>query len=192
MVNGSVSSARQVARIVRECLDEGKTVVIDGLGSFRPQGKRGYRFVGRAAPSVFLAYVQEDARTVERLCDALEDHGFDTWIDRRKLLPGQNWPRSIEDAIEATDFVVACFSQHSAAKKGGFQAEIRYALDCARRIPLDDIFLIPVRLDRCRVPATIRREIQYVDLFPNWERGLRRIVTILNRQLKRRPWKGRG
>jgi len=189
--NGSVSSARKVARIVRECLDEGKTVVIDGLGSFRPQGKRGYRFVGRAAPSVFLAYVQEDARPVERLCDALEAQGFDTWIDRRKLLPGQNWPRSIEDAIEATDFVVACFSQHSANKKGGFQAEIRYALDCARRVPLDDIFLVPVRLDSCRVPATIRREIQYVDLFPDWQRGLRRIVAILNRQLKRRPRKGR-
>jgi hypothetical protein len=186
-----VSSARQVARIVRECLEEGKTVVIDGLGSFRPQGRKGYRFVGRAAPSVFVAYVQEDARTVERLCDALEDHGFDPWIDRRKLLPGQNWPRSIEDAIEATDFVVACFSRHSATKKGGFQAEIRYALDCAPRVPLDDIFLIPVRLDGCRMPATIRREIQYVDLFPDWERGLRRIVTIIRRQLKRGPRKVR-
>lgn len=191
MVNGSVSSARQVARIVRECLEEGKTVVIDGLGSFRPQGKRGYRFVGRCSPSVFLAYVQEDAHTVERLCDALEAHGFDPWIDRRKLLPGQNWPRSIEDAIEATDFVVACFSQHSATKKGGFQAEIRYALDCARRVPLDDIFLIPVRLDGCRMPATICREIQYVDLFPDWERGLRRIVSIIRRQPKRRPLKVR-
>ncbi len=191
MVNGSMSSARQVARIVRECLEEGKTVVIDGLGSFHPQGKRGYRFVGRAAPSVFLAYVQEDVRPVERLCDALEAHGFDPWIDRRRLLPGQNWPRSIEDAIEATDFVVACFSRHSVTKKGGFQSEIRYALDCARRVPLDDIFLIPVRLDGCRMPATIRREIQYIDLFPDWERGLRRIVTILHRQLKRRPRKFR-
>ena len=90
MVNGCVSSARQVASIVRECLGEGKTVVIDGLGSFRPQGKRGYRFVERAAPSVFVVYIQEDACTVERLCDALEAHGFDPWIDRRKLLPGQN------------------------------------------------------------------------------------------------------
>ena len=145
----------------------------------------------RAVPSVFEVYVQEDACTVERLCDALEAHVLDPWIDRRKLLPGQNWPRSIEDAIEATDFVVACFSRHSVTKKGGFQAEIRYALDCARRVPLDDIFLIPVRRDGCRMPATIRREIQYIDLFPDWERGLRRIVTILHRQLKRRPRKFR-
>jgi len=72
-------------------------------------------------------------------------------------------------------------------KKGGFQAEIRYALDCARRVPLDDVFLIPVRLDACAVPASIRREIQYIDLFPDWERGFRRIVTILTRQLRRQP-----
>ncbi len=187
MVNGNWSSARQVARTVRECLQEGKTVVIDGLGAFQPRGKRGYRFVPRTAPSVFLAYVQEDTHHVERLCDALETSGLDPWFDRRRLLPGQNWPRSIEDAIEATDFVIACFSRNSATKKGGFQAEIRYALDCARLVPLDDVFLIPVRLDPCPVPSSIRREIQYIDLFPDWERGLRRIVTIISRQLKKHP-----
>lgn len=187
MVNGNWSSARQVARTVRECLQEGKTVVIDGLGAFQPRGKRGYRFVPRTAPSVFLAYVQEDTHHVERLCDALETSGLDPWFDRRRLLPGQNWPRSIEDAIEATDFVIACFSRNSATKKGGFQAEIRYALDCARLVPLDDVFLIPVRLDPCPVPSSIRREIQYIDLFPDWERGLRRIVAIISRQLKKHP-----
>lgn len=186
MVNGNWSSARQVARTVRECLQERKTVVIDGLGAFQPRGKRGYRFVPRTASSVFLAYVQEDARHVERLCDALEGRGLDPWFDRRKLLPGQNWPRSIEDAMETTDFVIACFSHNSVTKKGGFQAEIRYALDCARRVPLDDVFLIPVRLDACPVPSSIRREIQYIDLFPDWERGFRRIVTIISRQLKKR------
>jgi len=186
VANGNCSSVVQVARIVRECLEEGKTVVIDGLGAFRPDGKRGYRFLARTAPTVFVAYVQEDTKAVERLCSALEKQGFDPWFDRRKLLPGQNWPRSIEDAIEATDFAIACFSRNSVTKKGGFQAEIRYALDCARRVPLDDVFLIPVRLDDCRVPSSIRREIQYIDLFPSWERGFRRIVTVISRQLRKR------
>jgi hypothetical protein len=186
VLNASWSSAEQVARIVRECLEEGKTVVIDGLGAFRPYGKRGYRFLPRTVPTVFVAYVQEDSKAAEQLCDALEGQGFDPWFDRRKLLPGQNWPRSIEDAIEATDFAIACFSHNSVTKKGGFQAEIRYALDCAHRVPLDDIFLIPVRLDDCYMPSSIRREIQYIDLFPDWERGFRRIVTVITRQLRKR------
>jgi len=48
-----------------------------------------------------------------------------------------------------------------------------------------------VRLDGCRMPATTRREIQYVDVFPDWERGLRWILTIIRRQLKRGPRKVR-
>jgi len=109
-------------------------------------------------------------------------------VDRKKLLPGQNWPRSIEDAIENSDFFVACFSQLSVRKKGGFQAEIRYALDCAKRVPLDETFLIPVRLNDCRVPARIRREIQYIDLFPDWDKGIKKIMTVMARQLRRRGW----
>ena len=103
-------------------------------------------------------------------------------MDVRRLLPGQNWPRAIESAIETSSFFVACFSTRSVNQWGGFQAEIRYALDCARRVPLDDIFVVPVRLDACRVPRSIQRELQYIDLFPDWERGVRRLVAMMRRR----------
>ena len=90
-------------------------------------------------------------------------------MDVRKLLAGQNWPRAIEAAIESSDFFVACFSGKSVRKKGGFQSEIRYALDCARQVPLDEIYIVPVRLDDCAVPRTIQHELQYIDLFPDWD-----------------------
>lgn len=185
MSAGKWSTHRQIAEIVRQSLEQGKSVEIDGLGTFRPNQSRGFRFWPRNLPKVFLAYVREDAAAIDRLYDALADHGFDPWMDRRKLMPGQNWPRSIEDAIETSDFFVACFSHRSVGKKGGFQAEIRYALDCARRVPLDDIFIIPVRLDDCRVPARIQRELQYIDLFPDWTRGLRRLLNVMSRQRRR-------
>ncbi len=179
------STADELAGLLRRCLEEGKRVEIDGLGIFRPNGQGGYEFLPRALPKIFLAYVQEDASAAERLFDGFSGCGFDPWMDRRKLLPGQNWPRSIEDAIETCDFFVGCFSHRSVSKKGGFQAEIRYALDCARRIPLDETFLIPVRLDSCHVPARIRREIQYIDLFPDWQKGFQRILRVIEHQLNR-------
>ena len=108
------------------------------------------------------------------------------WLDRRKLMPGQNWPRSVEDAINFSDFVIACFSNRSVSKKGGFQSEIRYALDCATRMPLDAVFLIPVRFDECRVPVRIQKEVQYVDLFPEWDSGIRRITGIISKEIRRR------
>jgi hypothetical protein len=182
-VNSSQSA--HLARLVRQCLDEGASVEIDGLGTFLPDTHGGFQFLPRNRPKVFVAYVQEDAAAAERLFEALELSGFDPWLDRRKLLPGQNWPRSIEEAITTSDFFLACFSHHSVKKKGGFQAEIRYALDCTQRIPLDDIFLIPARLDGCPVPVRIQHETQYIDLFPDWDRGFRRIVAAMRRQWPR-------
>ncbi len=168
-----------VASVVKEALDNGAAIEIDGLGTFRRGSDNCFTFVRRTTLKVFIAYVHEDAEMAERLFDALAGNGFDPWMDRRKLLPGQNWPRAIHNAMETSDFVVACFSAKSVSKKGGFQAEVRYALDCASRIPLDEIFLVPIRLDECRVPARIQREVQYVDLFPDWKRGFQRVLHML-------------
>jgi hypothetical protein len=176
-------SSAQLARLIRRCLSEGATVEIDGLGTFVPDSERSFHFVARHRPQVFLAYVQEDAASAELLFEALEAHGFEPWLDRRRLLPGQNWPRSINEAIETADFFIGCFSRNSVSKKGEFQAEIRYALDCTQRFPLDEIFLMPVRLDACVLPARIEDEIHCIDLFPDWERGFRRLVAAMHRQL---------
>jgi len=180
------SALEQLAQVVIRGLAAGNVVEIDGLGLFLPDAVNGFRFEPRRLPEVFVAYVKEDAEQAERLCDALEAGGFSPWLDVRKLLPGQNWPRAIEAAIEASDFFVACYSGHSVRKKGGFQAEIRYALDCAREIPLDEIFIVPVRLNRCPMPRSIQRELQYVDLFPDWSRGMRRLVTMMRLAMTRR------
>jgi len=98
------------------------------------------------------------------------------------LLPGQDWPRRIQEAIESSDFFIACFSRNSVMKRGGFQVELRQALECAQRLPLDEVFIIPVRLDDCAVPARIRRETQYVNLFPDWDAGLDRVIRIIERR----------
>jgi hypothetical protein len=185
MDENSWQSTTQVARLVRQCLDEGARVEIDGLGTFIPDARGGFRFRARNRPKVFVAYVQEDAAAAEQLFEELDGSGFDPWLYRRKLLPGQNWPRSIDEAISTSDFFLACFSHRSLKKKGGFQAEIRYALDCTQRIPMDEIFLIPARLDACRVPVRIQCEIQYIDLFPDWDCGVRHLVAAMRRQWNR-------
>jgi hypothetical protein len=151
------TSRHQVAEIVRMALDAGKTVQIEGLGTFQVAAlDRGYRFEPQTAPEVFLAYVAEDLAPARRLCEALHAEGFSPWLDKDKLLPGQNWPRAIERAIEISDAFVACFSTRSIVKRGQFQSELRYALDCARQCPLDQTFLIPVRFDECAVPRRIK------------------------------------
>jgi hypothetical protein len=176
--------------LVRDALEQGATVEIDGLGKFVPGGKRGVRFVGQTKPRVFIAYVQEDLSHARKLYQAFERQGFRPWLDKKKLLPGQNWPRAIETAIQTADFFVACFSRRAAVKRGTFQSELRFAMNCALQVPLDEIFLIPIRLDDCEVPRRIARQVQYVDLFPEWDSGLNRVSAVIRVQLENRKRKG--
>jgi len=178
--------AEHVAQVVINGILAGHAVEIDGLGAFYPDPNRFYRFEPKHLPQVFIAYVEEDRADAERLYASLEAAGFAPWMDTRKLLPGQNWPRSIEAAIEASEFFVPCFSARSVSKKGCFQSEIRYALDCARQLPLDQIFVVPVRLSECALPRAIARVYQYVDLIGDWDRGLRRMVAAMRKELARR------
>ncbi len=182
--------AGRLARIVSQCLAEGASVQIDGLGTFAPGGPDGVRFLAQTRPRVFLAYVEEDLDAVRRLASALAEKRFDPWLDKTKLLPGQNWPRAIESAIHTSDFFIGCFSSRSVVKKGMFQGELRFALECARQMPLDEIFFIPVRLDACPVPISISRHIQYIDLFPDRDRAIRRIAAVMSAEVRKRARRG--
>ena len=181
----------QIADIVRESLAAGLAVEIEGLGTFRASGS-GHEFTPQTAAQVFIAYAAEDLPTARRLSEALQAAGCSPWLDKEKLLAGQNWPRAIERAIEVSDVFVACFSQRSAAKRGMFQQELRHALECAHRRPLDDSFVVPVRLEACEVPSSIASHLQYVDLFPDWNKGIRRLAQAIRKAGRRRPVAGLG
>jgi hypothetical protein len=169
----------ELAHLIRRALKRSRIVEIDGLGVFARgiTGRVSLRDANRVR--IFIAYATEDVSMAEKLFQVLKARGYSPWLDRRRLLPGQNWPRRIDDAIANADFFIACFSIRSVRKRGGFQSEVRYALDCARRLPIDDVFLIPVRLDDCHVPARIQRETQYVDLFPGFDAGVERVVAAI-------------
>ena len=180
-------NTNQVIAILRRCLDEGLTVEIEGLGVFRKSASEAIEFVPESRPTVFIAYAEEDYAAAERLYEDLTAAGCHAWLDKKKLLPGQNWPQAIERAIEVSDFFVACFSRRASARGGHFHSELRWALECAARRPLEAGYFIPVRLDDCRIPARVAREYHWVDLFPDWGAGVQRLLAVL-----RKPQRGEG
>jgi len=181
----------QILAIVRRALERGQTVEIDGLGIFRPAAGGGYEFTAQTEPQVFIAYVEEDLPLARRLRDGVAAAGCVAWLDKDKLLPGQDWPRAIRRAVEISDAFVACFSPRSIAKRGPFQSELRWALQCAQRMPLDETFVVPVRFETCTVPRQIQERVQYVDLFPDWEAGMKKVVRAA-RKAGRAGWRTRA
>lgn len=175
--------SKVLLQLIDRNLREGATVEIDGLGHFQLDPAGNVIFQAGNRIQVFLAYAEEDRPVVRKLYAALLQAGFEPWMDEEKLLPGQNWPRAIERAIDLSRFFVGCFSQRSTVKRGHFQSELRYALDLASRIPNEQIFLVPVRLNECELPRKIARSVQYVDLFPDWDQGIAALVEAMWHQV---------
>jgi hypothetical protein len=42
-----------------------------------------------------------------------------------------------------------------------------------------------VRLEECHVPTLIKEHLQYVDLFPDWNGGVRRVLGAIRKQANR-------
>ncbi|MEK7404874.1 MAG: SUMF1/EgtB/PvdO family nonheme iron enzyme [Acidobacteriota bacterium] len=112
---------------------------------------------------VLLCHASGDKAAVRQLYQRLRADGFDPWLDEEKLLPGQEWQLEIPKAVRQADIVVVCLSNSSITKEGYVQKEIKFALDAADEKPEGTIFLIPARLEDCRVPERLS-EWQWVDL----------------------------
>ena len=175
--------SKVLLQLIDRNLREGASIEIDGLGSFQLDAGGHIRFQPSGRINIFLAYAQEDRPAVRKLYAALQKAGFEPWMDEEKLLPGQNWPRAIERAIDLSQFFIGCFSQRSTIKRGHFQSELRYALELAGRIPSEQIFFLPVRLNDCELPKRIHSRTQYVDLFPDWEHGIATLVEAMWHQI---------
>lgn len=115
---------------------------------------------------VFLCHASEDKPVVYRLYELLVvERWVDPWLDKEKLLPGQDWDLEIEKAVEAADAVIVFLSKNSVTKEGYVQKELRKVLDVADEKPEGTIFIIPLRLDVCDIPRRLTGW-QYLDYFP--------------------------
>ena len=121
---------------------------------------------------IFLAHAKEDEGQVLELYERLREKGYRPWLDKKDLLPGQNWREEIPKAIKASHLFIACLSQTSVVKQGYVQREFRLALSELANKPSGHIYLIPLRLDACKLPdirldeyGVNLRDYQWLDYF---------------------------
>jgi len=103
------------------------------------------------------------------------------WFDKESLSPGQKWEREIRKAIRTSRFFLLLLSKNSIAKRGFYQREIREALRVLEEYPDDEIYLVPVRLDNCNLHFEQLEALHYVDLFPNWDIGFKKIINTFEK-----------
>lgn len=128
---------------------------------------------------VFISYAREDRAIALRLRESLRTLGAGVWLDVIDLIPGQDWQVAISDALRKSTHVVMLISAASVNKTGFVQKEVRAALDRLAEFPPDAVFLIPVRLDGSQPKHDALSRLQWVDLFPDYDRAVEQIAKSL-------------
>jgi len=108
-------------------------------------------------PRAFICHASQDSDAAGDICDQLLDAGCGVWLDKRCLIPGQNFEYEIRNAIAHTDATIVVLSKNSVDKTGFLQRELRLALKAADERPDGSIFIVPVRLDDVPVPAGLSK-----------------------------------
>jgi formylglycine-generating enzyme required for sulfatase activity len=115
---------------------------------------------------VFLCHSSHDKQVVNEVYKLLNlEHWIDPWLDQQKLLPGMDWNMEIEKAVESSDIVLVFLTNNSINKEGYIQRELRLVLNVALNMTEGTIFVIPLRMDECQLPRSLR-SWQWLDYFP--------------------------
>ena len=111
---------------------------------------------------IFISYARDDQQAVRPIYDELKSAGYSPWLDVEDILPGENWQRAINKAIEEADIFLAILSENSVNKRGVIQKEIRLALDKMDELLPGDIFIFLFREDDCEIPERLA-DLQVLD-----------------------------
>src|SRR5512144_1786466 len=103
---------------------------------------------------IFISYSRKDISFVRKLAGDLEKAGYDVWWDLTDLQGGDDWPRAIPAAIEASQSVIIVLSPNSMLSDW-VEKEYTYALGLHKKV-------IPIMLARSNVPFALNT-INYVD-----------------------------
>ena len=114
--------------------------------------------------NIFLIYAHGDKETVRKLHQRLTRDGINAWLDVQNLQPGQDWQHEIRRAILLSDLVLVCLTRGFDKQPGYRHEELKIAVEKARLLEDGRVFIIPVRLEECKMPAMLSH-LHRVDLF---------------------------
>jgi hypothetical protein len=134
---------------------------------------------------VFISYVRENQKLVDRLCQDLKSLGVKIWLDRNDITPGIFWEDAIQNAIRDGAFFIACFSEeYNKRISTHMNEELNLAIEILRKRRRGQVWFIPVVLsgdvpDWEIFPGRTLQSIQWVPLYEDWDAGIQRILSVI-------------
>jgi hypothetical protein len=126
---------------------------------------------------LFISYAEEDVALAKWLARKLASFGYAVWFDQLKMLGGEPWPQTIDDAIKNRTFRMLALMSVNSISKPNPTKERTLALRIARQRKIPD-FLITLKVDSAELDWQTT-DISYIAFNRGWADGLRRLIKKL-------------
>jgi hypothetical protein len=132
---------------------------------------------------VFISYSTVDKTIADAICAKFEESKIRCWIAPRDVLPGENYPAAIINAIEQSRIMVLVFSSKS-NKSVHVIRELTKAVD-------KGVIIIPFRIE----DITPSKDMEYLIGIPHWldaltpplEDHITKLLHVTNKILSKKP-----
>lgn len=138
---------------------------------------------------IILCHAFEDKKVVSPVYEALQDSGFEVWLDSESVLSEHEWEPDIADWLGQAACMLVFLSKNSVRKIGSTLHEFGQLLDAWQNMPADAVYTIPVRINDCEIPELLSN-LDYIDLFE--DQGLAHIIGCLREGEAKRSQVGIG
>ncbi|MDM8552832.1 TIR domain-containing protein [Desulfobacterales bacterium HSG2] len=166
----------------------GDTINIKSYGDVVFAKDRGLMNIARSsAKKVFISCSREDVKIAKKLYSDLRKEGIEPWMAKMDILPGQNWHIATYNAIKDCNFFITLLSSNSIKSPGYHKKELKIALKVLDGLPISELFIIPVRIDDCRINEPLLSDLHPADLFPSYEDGFDRILRAITSERRIHP-----
>ncbi len=130
------------------------------------------------ASHLFISYATEDSALATWLARKLASLGYAIWFDQAKMLGGEPWPQTIDDAIKNRTFRMLALISAASLRKPKPTGERVLAQKIADQRSIPD-FLIPLKVDGTELDW-LTTAISYVPFQAGWAAGFRQLIEKLD------------
>ena len=127
---------------------------------------------------LFISYASEDVALATWLSRKLAALGYAVWFDQIKMLGGEPWPQTIDDAIKTRTFRMLALLSAASLRKPKPTGERVLAQKIADQRGIPD-FLIPLKVDGTELDW-LTTAISYVPFQAGWAAGFRQLLEKLD------------
>lgn len=130
---------------------------------------------------VFISHSSVDKPFVRELAQAIQNAGFQVWLDEKELLVGDSLPHKISEGVQSASVVLVVVSS-AAIRSRWLRFELNHA---TQKMVEGECRVIPIVIEKVDLPAEVTG-LLYADFTGDREPALRSVITALEHEARSR------